>query len=107
MCNVGNGVVDHLPRPGLKQSLVGPELACGISERNAKWLANDCWNRTIKTLKSPYLNQNIRKFSVKRTRELSGLNRYQLRHMTGLTTNRTLSLERSPVQIWNEKRSHL
>ena len=60
-----------------------------------------------KTHKSPYLNQNIWKFSVKRTKELSRLNRNQLRHVTGLTTNRTLSLERSPVQIWNEKRFHL
>jgi len=45
MWNVGNGVADHLPRPGSKPSLVGPELACGIYERIAKWLAKDCPNR--------------------------------------------------------------
>jgi len=36
ICNVGNGDADNLPRPGSKQLLVGPELACGISERIAK-----------------------------------------------------------------------
>jgi hypothetical protein len=34
--NIGNGVADHLPRPGSKTSLLEPELACSISGKIAK-----------------------------------------------------------------------
>jgi hypothetical protein len=93
MGNVENGVTDNLPRPGLKQSLVGPQLAFAFLQELLNDLQRSVGTGTIKILKIPYLNQNMFEFSVKGTRELSGLNRNQVRHATGRTTNRKLSLE--------------
>jgi hypothetical protein len=51
MGNVGNGIADNLPRSGLKESLVGPELAFAFMQELLTDLPRTAGTGTIKTLK--------------------------------------------------------
>jgi hypothetical protein len=86
-----NEIKDQLAKKGSEHPFIGPEPACSISERAAKWAIRDCMNRKHQeywqfTPGQKHAKGCLQEPSGKKTRELLRLNRNQLGQVTGLLT---------------------
>jgi hypothetical protein len=78
-------------KKGSEHQFIGPEPACSISERAAKWTIREWMHKKHREPWKSIPGQKcamgfLQELSAKRTKEVLTLNRSHLRHVTGLLT---------------------
>jgi hypothetical protein len=98
----GNKIADQLAKRGLLHPFIGPESACGMSERVPRWVIRDgmCGKHQEYWQSIPgqrHAKRFLSKLSAKRKVNSLKLNRSQTREVTGLLSGH-LSLKASLLQ---------